>query len=159
MDGSCSPQHRQHISHHHHGDSVMTEADRTNHPHAVLTDTVWITLLAGASAFCLSRWCWLQKDGKEKAQMILSEDNAAWCQRCLGATRGIRLEKCDNSSHRQCRHIVWMLMSRSYSAGNLERGRCLYASMWQCDKGGCQNANKATSQLHGTSQKRGVSKV
>lgn len=38
----------------------------------------------------------------------------------------------------------------SYLAGNLERGQCVYASMWRCVKAACRNANKAPLQLLGT---------
>lgn len=56
MDWSCYyfPQHFQHyhILQNYHGDFMMTKSDKQNHQHLVLKDIV--TLLAGASALCIS---------------------------------------------------------------------------------------------------------
>lgn len=96
-----------------------------------------------------------ERGGRKKQNDFIGGDSS-WVLRAddrsslyLGATRGIRLEKCEHSSHRGYRQTGGLLMSRSYLAGHLERGQRLYASVWQCVKAGCWNTNKATMQLLG----------
>lgn len=132
---------------------------QTNHQHVILKDTVYVTLLAGASALYFSSLLvvGVDKERGRKSRMMLSEQNPAGFQRLM--TEAVCVweppeesgrKKCEHSSHKQYRQTGWLLMSRSYLAGNLERGQRLYASMWQCVKAGCRNANKATLHLLGT---------
>lgn len=152
MDGSYYFPHHNHILHHYHGDFMMTKSWQTNRQHAELKDIACVTLLAGASALCCSSLIVVgaRKEREERAESswISAPDDRSSLH--LRATRGIRLGKCEHSSHKRYRQAGWLLMSRSYLAGNLERGQRLYASMWQCVKAGCRNANKAILQLLGT---------
>lgn len=52
--------------------------------------------------------------------VTLSEGASAMC---WGATRRIRLEKCDRSSHNRPRQTVWLPTPRSYLAGDLDGGQ------------------------------------
>lgn len=138
------------IFHHCHGNFMAMKADKPP-IHVILKKTV--TLSAGTSALYLPSSCFRSQNAERGEFSLISMP----FDRIV--TRRIRLEKCDRSSHIQVKQTEWLPMSRSYLAGNLEEGWCLYASMWQCVRVLCENANKATMQLLGTFTELGVNKA
>lgn len=135
-----------HIFHHCHGNFMAMKADK--HPCTCYIEKT-VTLSAATSALYLPSSCFRSQNAEKREFILISMP----VDRIVN--RGIRLEKCD----KQVKQTEWLPMSRSYLAGNLEEGWCLYASMWQCVRVLCQNANKATMQLLGTFTELGVNEA
>lgn len=131
-----------------------------NHQHVILKDIDCDTLLAGASALCFSSLIVVAKcEREEKGRVTPSEQNPAGFQHLMteavcvwGTPRGSGAggEKKKTWTQQWGRQRERLLMPRCYLAGNLGRGQCLYASMWQCVRAACRNVNKVTVQLVGT---------
>lgn len=136
----------------------------------ITVETLWWQKLTNPpSTCCIERHClWhivsrslcivLGVRKEIRSWMILSEENPAWFQ-CLMTGAVCFWGPPEESGWKNVttavtsgtdRQTGWLPMSRSYLAGNLERGQRLYASMWHCVKAGCRNANKATLHLLGT---------
>lgn len=134
------------LHHNHNNEFTMTKVDKPNACLLFFRDANRITLLAGASALCLC-FCWLEMKsimllleeiksrviflGGQSNLIPLPDDRSGFL---WGATRRIRLEKCDHGSHKCHGQTGWLSMSRSYLAGNLERGRepgCQHVAMRQ----------------------------
>lgn len=76
------------------------------------------------------------------------------------APRGIRLEKCEHSSHRQySTDRVTADVQKVLSGQFGERTASACAGMWQCVKAGCRNANKLAAAWHSHTNKAQVNSL
>lgn len=125
----------------------LYEADKQTRQHVILKDIVRVTLLAGSSCFVLLLLLFApERDGEEKVEWCCrSSCNSSPDDRsslCLWATRGIRLEKCEHSSHKQYRQRdrvtadVQELLSRQF--GERTASVCQHVAMRQSRLSECK---------------------